>query len=154
MAITHKGIKLLLDHHGLDPVEHDDDAVKNCLDLAIKNADDITPEEGDDADADTSGSGDDATVDNRARLAQLEAENAELRKKMKGAEKPLHVPNRARTPAIDVDAELSASQAEVKEAALIKNRAAELQKKGTPPATAWHVATKEIREELAAGLLK
>ena len=153
MAITHKGIKLLLDHHGLDPVEHDDDAVKNCLDLAIKNSDDITPEEGDGA-GDDSADGDESAVDNRARLAQLEAENAELRKKMKGAEKPLHVPNRARTPAIDVDAELSASQAEVKEAALIKNRAAELQKKGTPPATAWHVATKEIREELAAGMLK
>jgi hypothetical protein len=152
MAITHKGIKLLLDHHGLDPVEHDDEAVKNCLDLAIKNSDDMTPEEGDDAGDDSSGG--DESLDNRARLAQLEAENAELRKKMKGAEKPLHVPNRARTPAIDVDAELSASQAEVKEAALIKNRAAELQKKGTPPATAWHVATKEIREELAAGMLK
>lgn len=152
MAITHKGIKLLLDHHGLDPVEHDDEAVKNCLDLAIKNSDDMTPEEGDDAGDDSSGG--DESLDNRARLAQLEAENAELRKKMKGAEKPLHVPNRARTPAIDVDAELSASQAEVKEAALIKNRAAELQKKGTPPATAWHVATKDIREELAAGLLK
>ena len=152
MAITHKGIKLLLDHHGLDPVEHDDEAVKNCLDLAIKNSDDMTPEEGDDAGDDSSGG--DESLDNRARLAQLEAENAELRKKMKGAEKPLHVPNRARTPAIDVDAELSASHAEVKEAALIKNRAAELQKKGTPPATAWHVATKEIREELAAGMLK
>jgi len=151
--ITHKGMAMLLKHHALDPEKSSDDDVKTCVDAAIMNSDAAGSEESDLGESETEGE----QVENRASeevIAENETLKAEVAKLKKGAQPPVHVANRAKTPKIDLDKQVIEDHAAVKEARLVENRAKEKMDKGTPGATAWHLANREIKEEIAAGMHK
>jgi len=157
MPITHKGMAMLLKHHALDPESSTDNDVKTCVDAAIKNSDAAGSEESEIGEGEGDGETEGEQIENRASeevIAENETLKAEVAKLKKGAQPPVHVANRAKAPNIDIDADVMAGHEETKEAKLIENRATELKAKGTPGATAWIIANREVKAEIAAGMHK
>lgn len=143
---------MLLKHHALDPQKNTDEDVKHCVDAAIMNSDAAGDDE---SDMEDESEGEE--VENRASdevIAENEQLKAEVAKLKKGAQKPLHVANRSKTPDIDLDEQVIEDHAATKEARLIENRAKEKMDKGTPGATAWILANREIKDEIKAGMHK
>jgi hypothetical protein len=169
--ITDKGKNKLLAFHGLDPEKHSDEDVDN----EIKNASDKREKlqnradkaEGELVDQDLTrfsnriGTNDKvkahwkkALIENRASaIEMLEAlPEPTAAPNPNAGKQPVHNRARAGTPeAIDGP---DKDAARTKENALIKNRAEKLEKDGMASATAWIQASKEIPEEIKAGLHK
>lgn len=152
MAITHKGISMLLKHHALDPEKNSDDDVKNCVDAAIKNSDDALPEESE------SGASEEAeepeSVTNRAdrealeaaeaKVAELEAEKAALEKKLKEKPAPLYNRRTAGQPNVEIEGEDESAAEAASRQEKISNRASELEKTGVNPIVAYNRAYAEF----------
>ena len=151
--ITHKGISMLLKHHGLDENCSDDD-IKNCVNAAIENSDEPVPEEegGENLNAEPGAetvTNRDKEIENHPVVKALKAQVAELVKNKNATGATLHNRNTARTPEVNVD-EIGASEAE-QEGQAIANRAAELQKlhPGMSMAHAFKNAATEVEKAKA-----
>lgn len=147
MAITHKGISMLLKHHALDVADNSDDDVKNCVDAAIKNSDDAMPEESGSDDSDSVPNRDEALDALTARVEAAEAKNAELEAKLKAKPAPIHNRTTAKEPNIDLDTVEDETAEDIERQAKISNRATELEKQGVPAITAYNRAAKQFAKK-------
>jgi len=150
--LTHKGIGMLLKHHGLDENCSDED-IKNCVNAAIGNSEEMLPEEA----GDEGGAENVETVENRATdiannptVKSLQKQIADLTKKLNAAGDTVHNRNTARTPGVNPD-EIGTSESEL-EGQAIANRAAELQKlhPGMTLPMAFKNAARELEEKKKA----
>lgn len=154
MAITHKGMGMLLKHHALDPEKNSDEDVKNCVDAAIKNSDEAMPEESDAGTTEDDMADEPESVTNRAdaealeaseaKVAALEAEKAALEKKLKEKPAPLYNRRTAGQPNVEIEGEDESAAEEASRREKISNRASDLEKTGVNPIVAYNRAYAEF----------
>jgi hypothetical protein len=131
--ISHKGMSMLLKHHALNAETSTDDDVKNCVNAAIGNSENMTPEE--ESVGNSEGGDDDEEeeeIENRDDTARkpdptvvaLTKQVAELTKKLDAQGEKVHNRNKSGVPDIDVEEALASED----EGNALVNRANEIHK--------------------------